>query len=70
MQSDLDHCDLAGNVVMALIVIHVFTKQTAISLTPPGLEGLLCRVACGGCAGFDDKILAASLRQKRTFLEF
>lgn len=53
---------------MALIVIHVFTKQTAISLT------LMITAASSTqlplVAGFDEETLAASLREKRTFWEF
>jgi hypothetical protein len=54
---------------MALIVIHVFTKQTAISLTPHGLHGT-SSTELPLVAGFDEETLAASLREKRTFWEF
>lgn len=49
---------------MALIAIHVFTKQRAISLTSQPRQGLLHG------ATFDDETLAASPREKGTFREF
>ena len=50
---------------MAPIVIHVGTKQTAISLTLHSLGGTsTAELPLVSSAGFDDEILAAHLRKR------
>lgn len=52
---------------MALIVIHVLTKQTAISLTLHSLGGASSvEKPLVSSAGFDDETLAAGLRKRHS----